>query len=612
MEQQTILFLRSAQTYESKELALQALNTLTHKVGQPVVALYTEEEATKMVYAIGKVASTGETSYEVFATEADLSELATLISDTADDLTTHAALSAGSELGHAKTGGDLTFAEGVATVNNNAITYAKLQSIVAERGAVLGATAAGAVTELDKTALLGMLNIADGAEVNQNAFSNVQIGEETIAAASKTDTLTITGDGNISVTKGDEDNAVHIGLAGTLQADQLKNALTFTGAEDGKSFNGSAAVSVNIPKASDTTPVVASTGAAGSSADFARADHVHPAQTDVTGNAGTATKLQNAQTINLTGAVTGTVSTDFSNVVNITTTLADHVHDIEDVTGLQDALDLKAPLASPALTGTPTAPTASVGTNTTQIATTAFVAAEISSKLAANNAMRFKGTYGTDGTVEALPIDATVGDTYVAVEGAEAVNGVALEAGDMVICIANEGGSATEWTAVNVNVNGTVTSSSSTSVDGNVAVYDGVTGKLIKDSGVAASALVQNTRNITAGSGLTGGGALSADVTISHAAKPGEGTDAGGTGDYVSGVTIDSFGHVVSTTKATLPTETGKVKVEEAGAADYLENKVVAGTANAETNTYAVTVTKAEDKLKLTVDIEIIDGGTFE
>lgn len=34
-----------------------------------------------------------------------------------------------------------------------------------------------------------------------------------------------------------------------------------------------------------------------------------------------------------------------------------------------------APLASPAFTGTPTAPTATVGTNTTQLATTAFVAA---------------------------------------------------------------------------------------------------------------------------------------------------------------------------------------------------------------------------------------------
>ncbi len=37
------------------------------------------------------------------------------------------------------------------------------------------------------------------------------------------------------------------------------------------------------------------------------------------------------------------------------------------------ALALKAPLASPALTGIPTAPTAAEGTNTTQLATTAFV-----------------------------------------------------------------------------------------------------------------------------------------------------------------------------------------------------------------------------------------------
>ena len=38
---------------------------------------------------------------------------------------------------------------------------------------------------------------------------------------------------------------------------------------------------------------------------------------------------------------------------------------------------LKAPLASPALTGTPTAPTASVGTNTTQVATTALLKASL-------------------------------------------------------------------------------------------------------------------------------------------------------------------------------------------------------------------------------------------
>jgi len=58
-------------------------------------------------------------------------------------------------------------------------------------------------------------------------------------------------------------------------------------------------------------------------------------------------------------------------------TPSSHSHSIAQITGLQTALDAKAPLASPALTGSPTAPTATAGTNTTQIATTAFVAAAI-------------------------------------------------------------------------------------------------------------------------------------------------------------------------------------------------------------------------------------------
>ena len=47
-------------------------------------------------------------------------------------------------------------------------------------------------------------------------------------------------------------------------------------------------------------------------------------------------------------------------------------------TAAQTALDLKADLAGPALTGAPTVPTASAGTNTTQIASTAFVSTALS------------------------------------------------------------------------------------------------------------------------------------------------------------------------------------------------------------------------------------------
>lgn len=50
-----------------------------------------------------------------------------------------------------------------------------------------------------------------------------------------------------------------------------------------------------------------------------------------------------------------------------------------EYTAIASAISSKADLNSPALTGTPTAPTATYGTNTTQVATTAFVQAAIPS-----------------------------------------------------------------------------------------------------------------------------------------------------------------------------------------------------------------------------------------
>lgn len=54
-----------------------------------------------------------------------------------------------------------------------------------------------------------------------------------------------------------------------------------------------------------------------------------------------------------------------------------HSHVIGDVTGLQTALDGKANLASPQFVGAPSAPTPATGTNSTQLATTAFVQAAL-------------------------------------------------------------------------------------------------------------------------------------------------------------------------------------------------------------------------------------------
>jgi hypothetical protein len=53
------------------------------------------------------------------------------------------------------------------------------------------------MTAADKTKLN---NIAAGAEVNQNAFSNVKVGTTTIAADGKTDTVEFVAGDNVTLT----------------------------------------------------------------------------------------------------------------------------------------------------------------------------------------------------------------------------------------------------------------------------------------------------------------------------------------------------------------------------------------------------------------------------
>ena len=72
-----------------------------------------------------------------------------------------------------------------------------------------------------------------------------------------------------------------------------------------------------------------------------------------------------------------------------TTELASHASSITtlsgDVTTIDTALALLAPLASPTFTGTPAAPTAAPGTNTTQLATTAHVLADLAAYTGSTN-----------------------------------------------------------------------------------------------------------------------------------------------------------------------------------------------------------------------------------
>jgi len=93
--------------------------------------------------------------------------------------------------------------------------------------------------------------------------------------------------------------------------------------------------------------------------------------TNTTQIATTAFVLANASSGASWGSITGTLSSQ---------------------TDLQGALDAKAPLASPSLTGTPLSTTAAADTNTTQIATTAYVIGQASSTTPANNGTAAVGT----------------------------------------------------------------------------------------------------------------------------------------------------------------------------------------------------------------------------
>jgi len=145
-----------------------------------------------------------------------------------------------------------------------------------------------------------------------------------------------------------------------------------------------------------------------------------------TGNAATATALATGRTISLSGDVTGT-SASFDGTGNASITAAIAANSIVDAdinasaaidwtklgisstvssteigyvdgvtSAIQTQIDAKlatataastyAVLASPAFTGVPTAPTAAANTNTTQVATTAYVQTEINDLIASSPA----------------------------------------------------------------------------------------------------------------------------------------------------------------------------------------------------------------------------------
>lgn len=101
----------------------------------------------------------------------------------------------------------------------------------------------------------------------------------------------------------------------------------------------------------------------------------------------------------------------------------------EQVSENANNINKKAPKDSPTFTGTPTAPTAAAGTNTTQIATTAFVHSEVAA--ASMGVAKYKGGMSVESYNYLTEYEQ--GWYWVIIE-AGTYAGESCEAGDMVFC----------------------------------------------------------------------------------------------------------------------------------------------------------------------------------
>ena len=108
-----------------------------------------------------------------------------------------------------------------------------------------------------------------------------------------------------------------------------------------------------------------------------------------------------------------------------------------EFTTIQTAINSKADIASETLTGAPIAPTAAVATNTTQIATTAFVRAEIASRVYPVGAIFTTLTAYAD---SAAVVTALGGTTWVSIGAGRVL--VGLDSGDTDFDVISETGGA--------------------------------------------------------------------------------------------------------------------------------------------------------------------------
>jgi len=344
---------------------------------------------------------------------------------------------------------------------------------------VSGATD-GLMSASDKHKLEG---IQAGAQVNQKAFSHVQVGNTTISAdsndpSSEATKLKLVAGTHISLTPDAASREVTV-------ASTLESKAAASGGNDVSLVTTGEKYTWNNPQ------------------NTIKWDGTYNATTNKGATVSTVTTaIEGLDVPEITVGVSKTLSVISETDGKISATSVDIQIAESQVTNLTSDLGKKAPIASPTFTGTPKAPTAATGTNTTQIATTAFVNAEIAAKMAESDAMIYKGPIaGSTGTYGTLTPAADKGHTYkVSADGI--IDGQSVRVGDLLICNTDGTAAATsstystvwaKWDYYPGNTDGAVIGPSTSTLNA-VAGYADGTGKLIK---------VLTTEEVKAAAGLS-------------------------------------------------------------------------------------------------------------
>ena len=270
--------------------------------------------------------------------------------------------------------------------------------------------------------------IASGAEVNQNAFSKIAVGETTIIADSKTDTLTLSAGSNISLSPNEASDTITISATDTTYSDATQSAHGLMSVNDKKKLDGiSSGAEVNQNAFSNvkvgTTTVQADAKTdtlelvAGSNVTLtpdATNDKITIAAKDTTYLDATTTThgLMSADDKSKLNGIAEGATANVGTITGVSmngTSIA--------TSGVANITSLPASILNGAIKNGVTATTQSAGDNTTKVATTAFVTKAVADGIASITGIDFQivqtlPTTGEKGVIYLVPNSGTAPNIY--------------------------------------------------------------------------------------------------------------------------------------------------------------------------------------------------------